>query len=159
MDELEALRSIDLAFSSMDEAARVRAFEWLAAKYAIDVPRQNAARAEDLPPSAAKQTQISMTARAVATAFSAQTGTDLVESMAAYLAVVSRLETFSRQQLLDAMKSATGYFKPTYRGNLSSYIETLCKKGILIEVSPEVYTVKAAALRQLTQKLEAANGE
>lgn len=94
-----------------------------------------------------------MTAKAVATVFAANTGPDLVYAASAYLAAVEDSDSFSRQMLLDAMKSAVGFYKPSYSGNLTKYVDSLCKKSILIEISSGTYTVKASALADMIAKL------
>jgi hypothetical protein len=152
MDELEALKVIDSAFSALDEAAQARTFQWLAAKYSVNIAAPTSAAAATAAPVAPK----SMTPKAVATALNAQSGPDLLYAAAAYLAVIQGLETFSRQALLDTMKSATGFYKPTFNNNLSSYLDGMGKKGVLIEVSPQTYAVKSTTLVQMQQKLAVA---
>lgn len=157
MNELEALQAIDLAFSGLDDAAKARTLHWLMAKYPV-VPAPVASNRPNVGPSVEAQprgTQFTMTARAVATTLGADNGADLVQAAAAFLTVVQGRETFSRQELLEAMKSATGFFKPTYRKSLSGFLESLCKKNVLIEVSSDAYAIKAGALSQISQRLQA----
>lgn len=43
---------------------------------------------------------------------------------AAHLALMKNKDSFSRQELLVEMKSATGFYKKNYSSNLTSYINT-----------------------------------
>lgn len=97
-----------------------------------------------------------MTMRAVATALGGETGGDLLYAAAAFLAVIERRETFTRAQILESMKTAVGFYKPSYSGNLSSYLDSLSKKGVLIETSNQVFAVKASELDSMSQRLLAA---
>lgn len=99
---------------------------------------------------------LQMTARAVATALGGDSGAELVYAAAAFLAVVEQRATFTRAQLLEAMKSATGFYKPTYSNNLTSYLDSLSKKGVLIETSNQVFAVKASELDNMVNRLRAA---
>lgn len=154
MQELEALKAIDDLFDQMEAGARVRTFHWLSAKYALPVAKdpQNSTSSESAQPSR-ESPSIAMTAKAIATTLRAESGADLAQSAAAYLTIVQNKEAFSRQALLDTMKTATGFFKPTFRKNLSAYLDTLCKNNILIEVSADTYALKAGPLAHLEQRL------
>jgi hypothetical protein len=94
-----------------------------------------------------------MTAKAVATALTANTGPDLVYAAAAFLTVVEGMESFHRSTLLETMKSAVGFYKPTYGGNLTKYIDGWSKKGVLIEISNMTYAVKGSAVDEMTSKI------
>ena len=50
---------------------------------------------------------LSLTTGSIAAKLSAKSGSDLLQAAAAHLALVSKKETFSRQQLLTEMQSAT----------------------------------------------------
>lgn len=151
MDELEALKIIDAAFGGMEKGAQSRTLQWLNGKYSVGV--QSALPAPQARSGNDSTQPITMTAKAVATVFKVDSGTELVFSTAAYLAVVMELDTFSRQTLLETMKSAVGFYKPTYRSNLSGYIDSLCRKGALIEVSSHTYAVKAGSLAEMKKVL------
>ena len=153
MDEIDALKAIDSAFSSLDADARVRTLSWIAAKYSLGGAVVSPANIVEQGEPTGKSTQIKLTAKAVATHLGASSGPELLYAAAAHLGVVLGKETMTRQELLATMKSATGYYKPTYNNNLSSYLDGLCKKGILIEVAAQSYTVKASELTEMQQKL------
>jgi hypothetical protein len=154
MQELETLKAIDDLFGGLEDSEKSRALQWLASKYVLPLsPTISSAMATT--PSLEHQT-ISMTPKAVATILNANSGTDLVQSAAAYLAIIKQSETFTRAQLLDTMKAAIGFYKPTYRNNLTAYIDTLCKNNVLIEISPSTFTLKSGPATALHQRLSTA---
>jgi ethanolamine utilization microcompartment shell protein EutL len=104
--------------------------------------------------SAAKRQPMSMTTRSIASKLGADSGTTLAYAAAAALSLMQGQEQFSRQNLHDAMKSATGFYKQTYGSNLSNYIDTLTKQGTLIEISKDMFTVKSSELDAMRSKLE-----
>jgi hypothetical protein len=54
---------------------------------------------------------------------------------------------------LDEMKAAVGYYKPTYSGNLTAYLEAASKKGLIIETAKDIYASKDSARVDMEQKL------
>jgi hypothetical protein len=94
-----------------------------------------------------------MTVKSVANKLGADSGGTLLYAAVASLAVVQKKETFSRQEMNDEMKLATGYYKTSYSSNLSNYIDTLSGQGTLIEVSKDTYAVQNSALAAMEQKL------
>jgi hypothetical protein len=103
---------------------------------------------------AAKRQLTTMTTRSIASKLGADSGTTLAYAAAAALSLMQGQEQFSRQNLHDAMKSATGFYKQTYGSNLSNYIDTLTKQGTLIEVSKDTFTVRSSELDLMRGKLE-----
>jgi hypothetical protein len=96
-----------------------------------------------------------MTTKSVASKLGADSGTSLAYAAAAALSIMQGKEQFSRQNLHDEMKTATGFYKQTYGSNLSNYIDTLTKQGTLIEVSKDTFTVKSSEADVMRSKLEA----
>ena len=95
-----------------------------------------------------------MTVKAIAGKFGVDSGKDLVIAAVASLAIIKKKETFSRQEINDEMKLAVGYYKPTYSsGNLSGYLETLSKQGMIIESSKDTFALKDSERGALEQKL------
>lgn len=95
-----------------------------------------------------------LTTGSIAAKLSAKSGSDLLLAAAAHLALVSKKDTFSRQQLLTEMQSATQYYKTSYSANLSKYFKTaLLKDGFLSETSKNSFALKAAARGELEKKL------
>jgi hypothetical protein len=67
------------------------------------------------------------TVAALAAKLTASSGADLIMAAAAKLTFVDGQESFSRKTLLEAMRTATNYYKRTYRNNLSGYLKTSCR--------------------------------
>lgn len=105
-------------------------------------------------PALEKRRPTTMTTKSVASKLGADSGTTLLYAAAAALSLMQDREQFSRQNLHDEMKTATGFYKQTYGSNLSNYIDTLTKQGTLIEVAKDVFTVKSSELDIMRTKLE-----
>lgn len=153
MDELEALKAIDDAFSALDDGARGRTLQWLAAKYSIKAGIVGDGASSAANSASGQVGAISMTAKAVATTLDVKTGPNLLYAAAAYLAVVRGEDKLSRDSLLEAMKTATGFFKKSDSKNLTKYLDGLCKNGTLIEIAANTFAVKANALNEMKSKL------
>jgi hypothetical protein len=77
----------------------------------------------------------------IAAKLAANTGPKLLMAAAAHLGLVAKKETFTRDEILEQMKSATGYYKSTYVGNLTKSVGTAIKDGNLSEHSKNVYAL------------------
>jgi hypothetical protein len=97
--------------------------------------------------------QLQGTTGAVAAKLGSKTGPDLVLAAAARLTLVVGKETFTRKDLLAEMKTATAYYKATYRGNLSGYLNGLVKDGILLETAAQTYSLSASKKTELGKQL------
>jgi hypothetical protein len=51
------------------------------------------------------------------------------------------------------MKTATGFYKSSYSGNLSKILLSLLKEGKLQEVSKDTYTLSVTAVKDIEAKL------
>jgi hypothetical protein len=111
-------------------------------------PHRNAASPESI--SAAVP---NMTVRSIATKLSAHSGSALLNAAVASLAIIKKMDTFTRQDLNSEMKLATGFYKSSYTNNLTNYIETLLKQGTIIEVGREPYSLREAERQALEEKL------
>jgi hypothetical protein len=146
--ELDFEGSVEM-FETKFEAVFNDLLEFGKAKFdATPIEQPSIKRSQDLPTAVS-----AMTVKAIATKVGADSGGGLLYAAAASLAVIKKKETFSRQEILDEMKLAIGYYKQTYSGNLTGYLEALSKKGIIIETSKDVYVVKEAALTEMERKL------
>ncbi|MGP8231231.1 MAG: hypothetical protein ACLQL2_01000 [Methylovirgula sp.] len=116
-----------------------------------DAPNADDARGQ----ATMRRQAITMTAKSIASKLGVDSGTTLAYAAAAALSLMQGREQFSRQNLHDEMKTATGFYKQTYGSNLSNYIDTLTRQGTLIEVAKDVFTVKSAELDAMRSKLEA----
>ena len=82
-------------------------------------------------------------------------GTHLVLAAAAQLNLRAGRKSFSRAELLAAMKTAAQYYKPVYGKNLSRYLKSLIKERQLNQPRPGIYALTAPARREM-QKILAA---
>lgn len=94
-----------------------------------------------------------LTTRSIAARLNSKTGPDLIYAACARLGVVLAKDNFRRREIIDEIKTATGYFRTTMVKNLSSYLKTLIRDGKLIELSNEVYALAASARAELEQRL------
>jgi hypothetical protein len=93
---------------------------------------------------------LQLTTGSIAATISAKTGSDLLRAAAARLVLIAGKETFSRQELLSEMQSATAYYKASYSGNLSKTLKTALQKGgPLSETAKNTYALTAAARSEL----------
>lgn len=93
------------------------------------------------------------TVSSIAAKLQSKSGPDLVIAAAAKLTFVDGNESFTRQSLLDAMKSASAYYKGSYRGNLSTALNGLQKEGRLTEVATNQFAVTAGEREKLQMQL------
>jgi len=90
---------------------------------------------------------LAMTVRQIASKLDVSKGADLALAAVISLALIKRKDVFTRQEINDEMKQATGYYKTTYSsGNLSGYLTGLCKKETIVETSKDTYAVKESDL-------------
>lgn len=96
--------------------------------------------------------KLQLSTTSIAAKLSCSSGPELILAAAAHLTLVRKLEVFSRKQLLDEMKTASGYYKTTYRDNLSTNLKTLLKDK-LNEPSSGQFSLSAKARKELEVRL------
>jgi hypothetical protein len=96
---------------------------------------------------------IQMTTNSIAAKLSVKSGSDLLVAAATHLAIVKRASTFSRQQILKEMKTATSYYKKSYSTNFTKYLKTVTDAGTLIESAANAYALSAKAKTDQEKKL------
>ena len=89
----------------------------------------------------------------IAAKIGAGSGSDLVLAAAARLTLGAGKPTFSRQALLEEMKTATSYFNKNYANNLSKYLTALVKAAKLMETAKDTYALSATALAEIEAKI------
>ncbi|MGL5164722.1 MAG: hypothetical protein ACRC9K_02400 [Afipia sp.] len=95
-----------------------------------------------------------MTVKAIAAKLGGDSGPELILSAMASLVLIKEKELVTRQEIIDEMKSATGYYKPSYSGgNLTKNLDRLVKNGAIIESSKDTYSLKEATKSDMEQKL------
>ena len=115
-------------------------------------PVSSTPRTLDTTPSS-KSPVIQMSASTIAAKLKCTSGTDLAVAAAASLTLVKNQDTFTRQQILDEMKTATAYYKNSYMGNLTQNLTSLIKSGKLLERSTDQYALPAEVKADLESRL------
>lgn len=95
----------------------------------------------------------SVTTGTIAARMKAKSGTDLLIAAAAYLALVAGKDTFSRQELLTEMQSATAYYKKSYSNNLSKSLGGAVTDRKLQETANNTYALSALTRDALEAQL------
>lgn len=78
---------------------------------------------------------------------------ELIIAAAAHLALVGNKAEFSRKELLDQMKSASGYYKASMTNNMGNYVNNRVKAGELVEVRKGHYALSPKKLADLRTTL------
>jgi DNA-directed RNA polymerase delta subunit len=94
-----------------------------------------------------------MTTKTIASKLSVNSGPELIMATCAYLTLVLNKHNIGYQEILQEMKSASGYYKQTYTSNLGAYINNLIKGKKLVEVSNKVYSIPANIVKELEVQL------
>jgi hypothetical protein len=82
-----------------------------------------------------------------------KSGTDLLVAAAARLTFVSNTPEFTRQQLLDEAKGASGYYKSSVSNNLTKLLNALVKSGDFLEPKRGSYALGANKKAELEKSL------
>lgn len=93
------------------------------------------------------------TTSSIAADFSAKTGPDLALAAGARLAIGLGRDSFSRDDLLTEMKSATTFYQKNYSGNLTKMLAGLVKAKKFREISKDTYSLSAATKTDLEARL------
>lgn len=94
----------------------------------------------------------SLTTGSIAAKTKANSGPDLLLAAAAHLTFVAKKETFSRQELLTEMQTASAYYKKSYSGNLSKYLKGAVGDK-LSETAMNSFALTASARTEMETKL------
>lgn len=105
------------------------------------------------PVNAGSTGQIQGTTATLAAKLKANSGTELILAACARFTFVLGQPEIKRKQILDEMRSASGYYKNSYADNLTKYLRTLVKSGALIEPSQGAYALGANKREQLEKQL------
>ncbi len=89
----------------------------------------------------------------IATLLGANSGPDLVIAAAAHLQFAKGKSKFSRQELIDEMRTAPNHFKETFVNNLSQYLARLGKADRLRSVATDTYALSSKEKTELEGKL------
>ncbi|MEJ0106206.1 MAG: hypothetical protein WDO19_28265 [Bacteroidota bacterium] len=77
----------------------------------------------------------------IATKIKAKSGGEVATAAAAYLKLVKEKDSFSREEILAAMKLATGIYKTSYNNNLSNILLTLVNNDTLTQSAGNAYSL------------------
>lgn len=124
----------------------------LLSKYNLPIESNESAKAGAIGGTPAGRT-IQGTTATMAAKVGGGSGTDLTIAAAAYLTFVANQLSFTRQQLLEAMKLGTGYYKSSYSNNLSTTLQTLVKNNKLLETTKDNYSLSDPTKKELEAKL------
>lgn len=96
---------------------------------------------------------LKMSTTTIATKLGVNSGPELALAAAVRLTMVLGKAAFSRKEILDEMKSATGFYKGTYNNNLTSSLVRLTKEQKLNEQSKDIYALTPTTKKELETKL------
>jgi hypothetical protein len=116
-----------------------------------------AVRDRETAPFVAPTTLGMVSTNTIASRINAGTGSDLVMAAMAHLTLVQGKDTASRREILDEMKAAKTFYKETFSGNLSSYLDSLAKAKRLNLVSKETYALPNAERQNFERIMAEAN--
>ena len=83
----------------------------------------------------------------------ARSGSDLVYAACAKLSITDGLESFTRQQIFESMKSAAAFYRASFGSNLSKYLATLVRERKLHEHGRDRYALSAAGANDISERL------
>ena len=89
----------------------------------------------------------------IAAKLAVKQGPDLILAAAARLSFVLGKSAFSRQEIIDEIKSANAYYKKSYLANLTQSLNNLMKDGKLLEPSTGTYSLSATTQADLKARL------
>ncbi|HKW54975.1 MAG TPA: hypothetical protein VJO12_14880 [Stellaceae bacterium] len=104
-------------------------------------------------PASSPSTPVQMTTKSIATKMSAKKGPEVAKAAVAKLGILQGKPTFSRSEILEEMRTATGIFRPSMNGNMTPILNSLAQDDVIIESSPEVYALTPNGETQLRQQL------
>lgn len=107
------------------------------------------------PPGAGGAPPLNQTTGSIAAKLNTKGGGELALAGAAYLGLVRQKPTFTRQELLEAMKTAAGRYKRSFSANLSNYLATLTRDGKLLSPGNDTYSLAAATATDIQTRLAA----
>lgn len=98
-------------------------------------------------------THLQLATNAIAIKLAVKNGSGLLVAAAAHLALVKGLQTFTRQQILKEMRTASSYYKKNYGANFTKYLKTVTEAGTLNESAANCYALSANGRTELEKKI------
>lgn len=93
------------------------------------------------------------TVNAISAKLQVTSGVEMIIAAAAKMHFVDSKATFSRQDILDAMRSAPNYYKASYRNNLSRSLKQLQDDQKITEVAADKFALTASTVTSLEASL------
>lgn len=93
------------------------------------------------------------TVTTIAAKLGVKNGPELIMASAAYLVIGEGCGDFTRKQIIDTMKTASGYYKESYLSNLTTSLNGLIKKGRINEVAKDTYSLPRSEKTELGKRL------
>lgn len=118
------------------------------AALALDAPVDIVSSTESVSP-----TRNGLTTGSIAAKLQVSSGPELIVAAAGRLALIEGKETYTRQQILEEMKTAAGYYKKTYSNNLSGSLQRLVGDRKLVETAANTFALAPATKADLSSKL------
>ncbi len=94
-----------------------------------------------------------LTTGSIAARLQVSSGPDLAIAAAARFNLIAKRDTFTRQELLTEMKTASAYYKTSMSDNLTKHIRSLVKQDKLVESAKNVFSLSAATQSEVAAKL------
>ncbi len=153
------LGSIEIEFEGSEEFLSNNLTELISNVFSLyESNRAVQEEADQLPPPTDEKPRDSTFAEGlsvgtIAGRLNVNTGRDFVLAACAYLAIGKGDSSFTRQDILTSMKSATSYYKQSHSKNLGKSLQQLIKNGDLLEFSTKRYSLSANTKNSLEKKL------
>ena len=90
----------------------------------------------------------------LASRMSAKTGPELAMAACAYLTFFKGQETFSRSDILIAMKEAKNCYTKYMSGNLSGTLKRLLNRGEINEVTKDIYALSVKGKNEIKKQID-----
>lgn len=101
-----------------------------------------------------KSKEFNLSTESIASRIQVKTGPELALAASIRLNLVKGEEEFSRQDILEEMRSAKAYYKKSMGSNLISHITGLVKNQSLNEISSGIYALSAAKRAEMEKLLD-----
>lgn len=95
----------------------------------------------------------SLTTGGIAAKLKAKSGSELLLAAAGHLTLVAKKESFTRQELLKEMQTASAYYKKTYSNNFSTYLNRASTDNTLSETAANTFALSAKGRAHLGKLL------
>lgn len=97
--------------------------------------------------------KISLSLKSIAAKLNVTSEPELVLATCAYLTLSANRDTFTRKDIFDTMKTASGFYKKSYSSNLSVTLDGLIKNGKLLHQANDVFALSVQTRSELESRL------